>query len=155
MILNALAGKPLPVYGDGSNVRDWVYVADHCTGVRAVLERGQPGETYNIGGRSEQRNIDVVRAICALLDELHPESPVKPHEKLVTFVNDRPGHDQRYAIDCTKIETELGWRPVETFQSGLRKTIAWYLENQSWVTSVTSGEYRNWVELNYLNRLRT
>jgi dTDP-glucose 4,6-dehydratase len=152
VILNALAGKPIPVYGDGSNVRDWVYVMDHCTAVKAVLERGRPGETYNIGGRSEQRNIDVVRTICSLLDELHAGSPVMPHEKLITYVTDRPGHDHRYAIDCTKIERELGWRPVETFQSGLRKTILWYLQNQSWITGVTSGEYRKWVELNYLDR---
>lgn len=155
VILNALAGKPLPVYGDGSNVRDWVYVADHCAGVRKVLESGKPGETYNIGGRSEQRNIDVVRMICSLLDELHPQSPVTPHAKLISFVKDRPGHDQRYAIDCQKIETLLGWRPAETFESGLRKTVTWYLENQAWVAGVTSGEYRKWVELNYVDRLHT
>jgi dTDP-glucose 4,6-dehydratase len=152
MIQNALAGKPLPVYGDGSNVRDWVYVTDHCTGVRRVLQSGQPGESYNIGGRSERANIDVVRMICLLLDELHPQSPVTPHGKLITFVKDRPGHDQRYAIDCTKMETRLGWRPTETFESGLRKTIAWYLQNQSWIAGVTSREYGNWVELNYADR---
>lgn len=154
IILNAMSGKPLPVYGDGSNVRDWLYVGDHCAAIRLVLEKGRPGETYNIGGRSEQRNIDVVRAICSLLDELHPDSPVTPHEKLITFVKDRPGHDQRYAIDCTKIEREVGWKPTENFGSGLRKTVQWYLGNQPWVHNVTSGEYRKWVEVNYTDRLK-
>jgi dTDP-glucose 4,6-dehydratase len=154
IISNAIDGKALPIYGDGSNVRDWLYVADHCTAIRSVLERGRPGETYNIGGRSEQRNVDVVRAICSLLDELHPASPIKPHERLISFVKDRPGHDRRYAIDCSKIQREVGWEPVETFASGLRKTVQWYLDNQEWVANVTSGEYRNWLQLNYADRAR-
>ena len=152
MILNAIGGKPLPVYGDGLNVRDWLYVGDHCAAIRQVLDRGRVGETYNIGGRCERRNIDIVKAVCAMLDELHPGSPVTPHEKLITFVKDRPGHDRRYAIDCSKIERELGWQPVESFESGLRKTVQWYLDNQNWVRNVTSGEYRKWVELNYGER---
>jgi dTDP-glucose 4,6-dehydratase len=155
MILNALSGKSLPVYGDGLNVRDWLYVGDHCIAIQAVLERGRPGETYNVGGRSEKLNIDVVRTICALLDDLHPDSPVTPHEKLVTYVKDRLGHDRRYAIDSSKIERELGWQPVETFESGIRKTVQWYLDHQDWVRSVTSGEYRKWVELNYGERTET
>ncbi len=153
IISSAVAGKPLPVYGDGSNVRDWLFVGDHCRAILAVLRAGRVGETYNIGGRSEQRNIDVVRTICALLDELHPDSPVTPHAQLITYVTDRPGHDKRYAIDCSKIEREADWRPVETFASGLRKTVQWYLENQDWVRDVMSGEYRQWVELNYANRV--
>ena len=152
MISNALAGKPLPVYGDGLNVRDWLFVGDHCAAIQEVLARGRPGETYNIGGRSEMANIDVVKTICRLLDELHPNSPVTPHEKLITYVKDRPGHDRRYAIDSSKIERELGWKPVETFESGIRKTVQWYLSNQQWVDNVTSGEYRKWVELNYGER---
>jgi dTDP-glucose 4,6-dehydratase len=152
MILNGLAGKALPVYGDGLNVRDWLYVEDHCAAIQLVLEQGRPGETYNVGGRTEMRNIDVVRMICTLLDELHPNSPVTPHEKLITYVKDRPGHDRRYAIDCSKIERELGWKPVETFESGIRKTVQWYLDNQEWVGHVTSGEYRKWVDLNYSAR---
>jgi dTDP-glucose 4,6-dehydratase len=155
MILNALAGKPLPVYGDGLNVRDWLYVGEHCAAIGEVLVRGRPGETYNIGGHSEMRNIDVVKTICALLDELHPDSPVTPHEKLITYVKDRLGHDRRYAIDSSKIERELGWQPVETFESGIRKTVQWYLDNQDWVRNVTSGEYRKWVELNYGERAGT
>jgi len=149
MIHNALAGKPLPVYGDGNNVRDWLYVEDHCDAIRAVLVGGRAGETYNIGGRSEQRNIDVVTTLCALLDELHPGSPVTPHSKLITYVKDRPGHDRRYAIDATKIATELGWKPRESFESGLRKTVQWYLDHQPWVHGVTSGEYRSWVAKHY------
>jgi len=152
IISNASSGKPLPVYGDGSNGRDWLYVSDHCAAIRFVLEKGRPGETYNIGGRSEQRNIDVVRAICSLLDELHPDPTFAPHEKLIRFVKDRPGHDQRYAIDCTKIEHEIGWKPVESFVSGLRKTVQWYLNNQEWVRNVSSGEYRKWVNVNYAGR---
>jgi dTDP-glucose 4,6-dehydratase len=152
MILNAIGGKPVPVYGDGLNVRDWLYVGDHCAAVREVLERGRVGETYNIGGRCERRNIDIVHAVCTILDELHPESPVIPHEKLITYVKDRPGHDRRYAIDCTRIERELGWQPVESFESGLRKTIQWYLAHRDWVRNVTSGDYRKWVELNYGER---
>ena len=140
VVLNALAGKPIPVYGDGLNVRDWIYVIDHCAAVRTILECGKVGETYNIGGRNEQRNIDVVRTICSSLDELHPESPVTPHEKLITFVKDRLGHDQRYAVDCTKIESSLGWRSAETFQSGLRKTVIWYLQNQAWIAAVTKRQ---------------
>jgi dTDP-glucose 4,6-dehydratase len=149
MIHNALAGKPLPVYGDGLNVRDWLYVEDHCQAIRQVLERGLPGETYNIGGRSEQRNIDVVNTVCALLDALHPGSPVTPHSNLITYVKDRPGHDRRYAIDCTKIEREFGWQPQESFESGLRKTVQWYLDNQHWVRGVTTGQYRAWVGKQY------
>jgi dTDP-glucose 4,6-dehydratase len=149
MIHNALAGKPLPVYGDGLNVRDWLYVEDHCQAIRQVLERGLPGETYNIGGRSEQRNIDVVNTVCALLDALHPGSPVTPHSNLITYVKDRPGHDRRYAIDCTKIEREFGWQPQESFESGLRKTVQWYLDNQDWVRGVTTGQYRAWVGKQY------
>jgi dTDP-glucose 4,6-dehydratase len=152
MILNATAGKPLPVYGDGRNVRDWLYVGDHCRAIRAVLAHGRPGETYNVGGASERANLDVVRSICHLLDELHPGSPVTPHEELITFVKDRPGHDRRYAIDSGKIKRELGWRPNETFESGLRKTVSWYLDKQAWVRSVTSGEYRKWMDLNYQGR---
>ncbi|MEW5887744.1 MAG: dTDP-glucose 4,6-dehydratase [Pseudomonadota bacterium] len=149
MILNAVEGKPLPVYGDGLNVRDWLYVADHCAALRAVLEGGRPGETYNIGGAAERTNIEVVRTVCALLDELHPHSPVTPHEKLITFVRDRPGHDRRYAIDARKIERELGWRPRETFASGLRKTVQWYLDNPQWVAHVRSGAYRQWLDQHY------
>jgi dTDP-glucose 4,6-dehydratase len=142
MILKALAGEPLPVYGDGQNVRDWLYVEDHCRGIRAILRRGRPGETYNIGGHSEKTNLEVVRAICSLLDELVPASPVVPHASLITFVEDRPGHDRRYAIDPTKIERELGWAAKETFETGLRKTILWYLGNQQWWRRVLDGSYR-------------
>jgi dTDP-glucose 4,6-dehydratase len=149
VILNAIAGKPLPIYGDGSNVRDWLYVGDHCKAVCRVLERGRPGETYNIGGRNERCNLEVVRTICALLDELHPDSPVIPHAKLITFVKDRPGHDHRYAIDASKIERELGWNPIESFESGIRKTVQWYLDNQQWAREVTSGGYRQWMEKHY------
>jgi dTDP-glucose 4,6-dehydratase len=152
VILNALQGEPLPVYGDGRNVRDWLFVADHCAAIRRVLHDGRPGETYNIGGRSEQRNIDVVRTICTILDELCPNSPVKPHADLIRFVTDRPGHDRRYAIDPRKIEHELRWRPQETFESGIRKTVAWYLSNQPWVQDVTSGSYRDWIDAQYTSR---
>jgi dTDP-glucose 4,6-dehydratase len=154
IISNALAGTPLPVYGDGSNIRDWLYVTDHCNAISSVLAHGRPGETYNIGGGNEQRNIDIVRTVCALLDELHPTSPVVPHENLIVFVKDRPGHDQRYAIQYAKIAGEIGWRPVETFATGLRKTVEWYLANQQWVRSITTGEYRKWVDLNYANRIQ-
>jgi len=150
MVLNALAGKPLPVYGDGANVRDWLYVDDHADALRLVLRRGVPGETYNIGGRAERRNIDVVKLICSILDELHPTAA--SYERLISYVTDRPGHDRRYAIDCTKIERELGWKPRETFESGLRKTVQWYLNNPDWVHGVTSGEYRQWLSLNYTER---
>jgi dTDP-glucose 4,6-dehydratase len=151
MIANALAGKPLPIYGDGSNVRDWLYVGDHCTALRRVLESGVPGETYNIGGWNEKPNIDIVHAVCALLDELRPD-PAGPHARLITYVTDRPGHDRRYAIDARKIERELGWRPAETFESGIRKTVAWYLSSQDWVANVQSGAYREWVAANYEHR---
>jgi dTDP-glucose 4,6-dehydratase len=149
VIANAVAGKPLPIYGDGTNVRDWLYVGDHCAAIRQVLARGRLGETYNIGGWNEQANIDIVRTICGLLDELHPASPVVPHAQLVTYVKDRPGHDRRYAIDARKIERELGWRPAETFDTGIRKTVAWYLANSAWVAHVQSGEYRQWVARQY------
>ncbi|MBT9595640.1 MAG: dTDP-glucose 4,6-dehydratase [Vitreoscilla sp.] len=151
MIVNALAGKPLPVYGDGQQIRDWLYVSDHCSGIRAVLAGGQLGETYNIGGWNEQANIDIVRSICTLLDELRPD-PAGPYERLITHVADRPGHDRRYAIDARKIERELGWRPAETFQSGIRKTVQWYLDHADWVAEVQSGGYRDWVEQNYARR---
>jgi dTDP-glucose 4,6-dehydratase len=151
IIVNALAGKPLPIYGDGLQVRDWLYVKDHCAAIRVVLEQGRPGETYNIGGWNEQPNIDIVRTVCALLDELKPDA-AGPYSRLVTYVTDRPGHDRRYAIDARKIERELGWRPAETFQSGIRKTVQWYLDNQAWVHDVQSGTYREWVERNYTAR---
>lgn len=148
MILNALNGRPLPVYGDGMNVRDWLYVTDHCTAIREVLARGRVGETYNIGGWNERPNIEIVRAVCALLDELRPD-PAGAHARLITYVKDRPGHDRRYAIDARKIERELGWRPAETFDTGIRKTVAWYLDNLDWVERVTSGEYREWIDKHY------
>lgn len=151
VIANALAGKALPIYGDGMNIRDWLYVTDHCTTIRRVLADGRPGETYNIGGWNEQPNIAIVKAICALLDELRPD-PAGPYERLIEFVRDRPGHDRRYAIDARKIERELGWRPAETFETGLRKTVAWYLDNQDWVAQVQSGEYREWIGRNYEQR---
>jgi dTDP-glucose 4,6-dehydratase len=147
VILNALKGLPLPVYGDGQNVRDWLYVDDHCDGICTVLDRGIPGQTYNIGGRQEMSNLEVVRQICAILDDLKPSQ--RPSESLVTFVKDRPGHDRRYAMNITKIERELGWRPRETFASGLRKTIEWYLDNLEWVEHVNSGSYREWINLQY------
>jgi dTDP-glucose 4,6-dehydratase len=149
MILNAQQGKPLPVYGDGRNVRDWIYVGDHCAAVQLVLLRGKPGETYNIGGRCESANIDVVNTICSILDELRPGDPVIPHRKLITYVPDRPGHDRRYAIDCRKIEQELGWQPRETFESGIQKTVQWYLNNTEWIEEVTSGSYRQWIATQY------
>ncbi len=149
IILNALEGKPLPVYGDGSNIRDWLYVEDHCEAVSLVLEKGQVGETYNIGGRCEKANIDIVKTLCECLDQIFPDSPNKPHSGLITFVKDRPGHDWRYAIDCSKIENELGWRPGQTFESGLRKTVEWYLQNSDWVDSIKSGEYFKWIERQY------
>ncbi len=147
MILNALNGKPLPVYGDGKNVRDWLHVSDHCSGIRAALAKGKPGETYNIGGNSEKTNLEVVHAVCTILDELHPAGA--PHTKLITYVKDRPGHDRRYAINAEKIKRELGWEPREKFDRGLRKTVEWYLTNGEWVRGVISGEYRRWVSLNY------
>ena len=148
MIVNALAGKPLPIYGDGLNVRDWLYVKDHCSAIRAVLAQGRPGETYNIGGWNERTNRQIVDAVCALLDELRPDA-AGPHSRLISFVADRPGHDRRYAIDARKIERELGWRPSETFESGIRKTVQWYLGNEGWVSRVQSGAYRDWVAQHY------
>lgn len=149
IVLNARSGKPLPIYGDGKNVRDWLYVGDHCEAVRTVLARGTPGETYNVGGRNEKANIEVVEAICSILDELCASDPVVPHRKLITYVTDRPGHDRRYAIDAGKIERELGWKPRETFETGLRKTVEWYLTNAAWVQEVTSGSYRQWIATHY------
>ena len=146
MIVNALAGKPLPVYGDGSNVRDWLYVGDHCSAIRAVLERGRPGETYNVGGNAEMKNLDVVHTLCAILAELVPG---RDYAAQVTFVKDRPGHDQRYAIDATKIRREIGWTPTETFATGMRRTVRWYLDNAAWLDAVNSKEYQKWITLNY------
>jgi dTDP-glucose 4,6-dehydratase len=148
LILNAQQGKPLPVYGDGKNVRDWLYVEDHCEAITAVLARGKPGETYNIGGFNEKPNIEIVHRICDLLDEVAPVKGVLRRE-LITFVKDRPGHDRRYAIDARKIERELQWKPKETFDTGLRKTVRWYLENDAWVRDVTSGSYREWIATHY------
>ncbi len=149
IILNALAGKPLPVYGDGQNVRDWLYVTDHCAAIRQVLSKGRVGETYNVGGKNERTNLDVVKTICALLDEMKPRADGVPYATQITFVADRPGHDRRYAIDAGKLEGELGWRAQETFESGIRKTVRWYLDNGAWVQAVSSGEYRHWMERQY------
>src|SRR5258708_152888 len=149
MILNACAGKPLPVYGDGKNVRDWLYVEDHCRAIRTVLSQGRVGETYNIGGRSEKRNLEIIGAVCDLLDEVRPNDPAVPHGKLVTFVKDRPGHDRRYAMDTRKIERELNWRPLETFDNGIRKTVRWYPEHEDWVRNVTSGSYPQLMAKHY------
>ncbi|MBI5785443.1 MAG: dTDP-glucose 4,6-dehydratase [Rhodocyclales bacterium] len=151
VIANALAGKPLPIYGDGMNVRDWLYVGDHCAAIRAVLAGGRRGETYNIGGWNEMPNLTIVKTICTLLDEMKPDSGGR-YERLITFVADRPGHDRRYAIDARKIERELAWRPAETFETGIRKTVHWYLEHQDWVAHVQSGAYREWVQKNYGGR---
>jgi dTDP-glucose 4,6-dehydratase len=152
MILNALAAKPLPVYGDGQQVRDWLYVEDHCAAIRAVLAKGTPGETYNVGGNAEGVNIEVVRSICAILEEIKPSGIGKAYDELITYVEDRPGHDRRYAMDTRKIEGELGWKPRETFESGLRKTVEWYLAHPEWTSSISSGEYRKWIETNYQAR---
>lgn len=152
MIVNALAGKPLPVYGDGQQIRDWLYVRDHCAAIRCVLERGKAGEVYNIGGWNEKANLDIVHTVCALLDELRPRADGKPYREQIAFVADRPGHDRRYAIDARKIERELGWKPAETFETGIRKTVQWYLDNQDWVGNVQSGAYLKWVEKNYAER---
>jgi len=175
MIVNALAGKPLPVYGDGQQIRDWLYVKDHCSAIRRVLEAGKVGEIYNIGGWNEKPNIDIVHTVCDILDELRPlptlvsgewavgsektpthhaapDSRLPTYRNLITYVTDRPGHDRRYAIDASKIERDLGWKPAETFDTGIRKTVQWYLENQSWVANVQSGTYREWVEKNYTGR---
>jgi dTDP-glucose 4,6-dehydratase len=149
VILNALAGKPLPIYGDGQQVRDWLYVKDHCSAIRRVLEAGQLVETYNVGGWNEKANLDVVRSICALLDELRPRADGQPYASQITYVQDRPGHDRRYAIDARKLERELGWKPAETFDSGIRQTVQWYLDNQDWVAGVTSGSYRDWLSQQY------
>jgi dTDP-glucose 4,6-dehydratase len=148
MIVNAVAGKPLPVYGDGQQVRDWLYVKDHCAAIRVVLAKGRVGETYNIGGWNEKPNIEIVHTLCALLDEMKPDS-AGSYKRLITYVTDRPGHDRRYAIDARKIERELGWKPAETFESGIRKTLRWYLDNNDWVSRVQSGAYREWVATNY------
>jgi dTDP-glucose 4,6-dehydratase len=149
VILHAIRGKPLPVYGDGQNVRDWLYVADHCEAVRNVLARGKTGETYNVGNGQQKRNLEMVETICAILDDLRPSDPVVPHRKLISFVKDRAGHDRRYAIDAGKIERELGWKPRETFETGIRKTVDWYLANENWVRGVTSGSYRQWMATQY------
>ncbi|HTJ86998.1 MAG TPA: dTDP-glucose 4,6-dehydratase [Terriglobales bacterium] len=149
VILHAISGKAIPVYGDGKNVRDWLYVGDHCEAIRTVLARGKVGQTYNIGGQNELRNLDVVETICSTLDELRPDDAVVPHKSLIKFVSDRPGHDRRYAMNTAKIESELGWKPRETFASGIRKTVQWYLANQGWIQSVTSGGYRQWMATQY------
>lgn len=152
VLLNALNGKPLPIYGNGLNVRDWLYVGDHCAAIRTVLAGGRLGETYNIGGWNEKTNLDVVHTLCGILDQLKPAADGQPYASLITYVKDRPGHDARYAIDARKIERELGWKPVETFDSGIRKTVAWYLEHMGWVQNVVSGEYQKWVATNYGER---
>ena len=152
MIINALAGKALPVYGDGQQIRDWLYVKDHCSAIRRVLEAGWVGEVYNIGGCNEKPNIEIVHTVCALLDELRPRIDGKSYREQIAYVTDRPGHDRRYAIDASKIECELGWKPAETFQTGIHKTVQWYLDNQDWVSNVQSGAYRTWVEKNYQGR---
>lgn len=148
-ILNALNGKPLPIYGDGQQIRDWLYVKDHCSAIRHVLEAGKLGETYNVGGWNEKANLDVVHTLCAILDELKPRADGQSYTTQITFVQDRPGHDRRYAIDARKLEKELGWKPQETFETGIKKTVQWYLDNQEWVNHVASGEYRNWLEKQY------
>jgi len=152
MLLQALQGQALPIYGDGLNVRDWLYVEDHCAAIRLVLEQGQPGETYNIGGGAEMTNLQLVQDLCALLDELADTGRKSSYSDLISFVEDRPGHDRRYAIDAGKIRNELGWSPQESFASGLRKTATWYLENRDWISAVESGDYRKWMETNYSSR---
>ena len=149
MIVNAVAGKPLPVYGDGMQIRDWLYVKDHCSALRRVLETGKPGETYNVGGWNEKPNIEIVQTVCALLDELCPKADGSSYITQITHVKDRPGHDRRYAIDARKIERELGWKPAETFETGIRKTVLWYVDNPDWVANVQSGAYREWVAKQY------
>ncbi|MDR3429443.1 dTDP-glucose 4,6-dehydratase [Silvimonas sp.] len=151
VILNALAGKPLPIYGDGQQIRDWLYVKDHCSAIRRVLQAGRLGETYNVGGWNEKANLDVVQHICSILDELRPREDGQSYFSQITYVTDRPGHDRRYAIDATKLADELGWKPAETFESGIRKTVQWYLDSQEWVQNVTSGAYRDWVNQQYGN----
>jgi len=152
VMLNALAGKPLPIYGDGQQIRDWLYVKDHCSAIRRVLEAGRVGEVYNVGGWNEKPNLEVVHTLCAILDDLRPRADGKPYKEQITYVKDRPGHDRRYAIDATKIERELGWKPADTFATGIRKTVQWYLANQAWVQNVASGAYLNWVGKNYGER---
>ncbi|MCR4538255.1 dTDP-glucose 4,6-dehydratase [Pseudomonas sp. 18.1.10] len=152
MIVNALAGKALPVYGDGQQIRDWLYVKDHCSAIRRVLEAGTVGQVYNVGGWNEKPNLDIVRTICTLLDEQRPRPDGKPYSEQIAYVTDRPGHDRRYAIDARKLESELGWKPAETFETGIRKTVEWYLNNQQWVSNIQSGSYREWVEKNYSGR---
>jgi dTDP-glucose 4,6-dehydratase len=149
MIVNALAGKPLPVYGDGMQIRDWLYVKDHCSAIRRVLEAGRLGEVYNVGGWNEKPNIEIVKTVCALLDELRPRADGQPYVQQISYVTDRPGHDRRYAIDARKLESELGWKPAETFETGIRKTVQWYLDNPQWVSHVQSGAYRDWVQKQY------
>jgi dTDP-glucose 4,6-dehydratase len=151
MIVNALAGKPLPVYGDGMQIRDWLYVKDHCSAIRRVLEAGQVGEVYNVGGWNEKPNIEIVHTVCALLDELRPRADGQPYKAQITYVKDRPGHDRRYAIDARKLERELGWKPAETFDTGIRKTVQWYLDHPDWVAHVQSGSYREWISTQYQN----
>jgi dTDP-glucose 4,6-dehydratase len=150
VILNALNAKPLPIYGDGLNVRDWLYVGDHCEAIALVLEKGIVGATYNVGGDSEMANIDVVNTICSIMDEVHPAGA--PHRRLITFVHDRPGHDRRYAVDASRLKRELGWQQRESFSTGIRRTIEWYLSNSAWIQQVTSGDYRNWITANYESR---
>lgn len=149
MIVNALAGKPLPIYGDGMQVRDWLYVRDHCSAIRRVLESGRLGETYNVGGWNEKPNVEIVHHVCSLLDELRPRADGQSYREQISYVKDRPGHDRRYAIDARKLERELGWKPAETFETGIRKTVQWYLENPEWVAQVQSGAYRDWVQTQY------
>ncbi|AKR43383.1 dTDP-glucose 4,6-dehydratase [Methylophilus sp. TWE2] len=149
VIHNALNGKPLPIYGDGQQIRDWLFVKDHCTAIRRVLSAGRLGETYNVGGWNEKPNLEVVHTICDILDELKPRADGQSYKTQITFVKDRPGHDRRYAIDATKLEKELGWKPAETFETGIRKTVQWYLDNQAWVENITSGQYMKWVEKQY------
>lgn len=149
VILNALNSKPLPIYGDGQQIRDWLYVGDHCSAIREVLAKGKLGETYNIGGWNEKANIDVVKTICNILDDLNPRADGKSYVEQITFVKDRPGHDRRYAIDASKVERELGWRPAETFDTGIRKTVQWYLDNPVWIDGVVSGSYRDWLQKQY------
>jgi dTDP-glucose 4,6-dehydratase len=148
-ILNALNGKPLPIYGDGQQIRDWLYVKDHCSAIREVLKQGKISDTYNVGGWNEKTNLEVIKTLCSILDELKPKADGSKYENQITYVKDRPGHDRRYAIDASKLERELGWRPQETFETGLRKTVLWYLENETWVKHVVSGEYQHWVEKQY------
>ena len=148
-ILNALKGKPLPIYGDGQQIRDWLYVGQNCSAIREILKRGQIGETYNVGGWNEKTNLEVVETLCTILDELKPKLDGKSYSDQITFVKDRPGHDRRYAIDASKLERELNWKPQETFETGLRKTVLWYLENETWMNHVVSGEYKYWIQKQY------